>query len=242
MFNCIYFSVIERLLWQCLLHSHWSIKTDRYFEEECTYNQLFMTKEREGYIWLIRIAFFPTRKWLCTVGAGSYEMTEASVLSIDLTETCLTSHGILVSQMEKQPSAELYWSTHLANSSCCSSHLRKGSFCSWSLDRIRSWAQVRACGAFFSSLLAIQQREVRNKWTVHAQKPRDSFLGSRIPYSVQVNFRFLFCSRNVMVVFHAPENYPKMVRYVSQFGWTMNWFKHFFNRWKWRADHLPMLV
>lgn len=70
-------------------------------------------------------------------------------LSIDLSETCLVSHGIIVSQMEKQPSAELYWTTHLANSSYCSTHLRKGSFYSWSLDRIRSWAQVGACGRLF---------------------------------------------------------------------------------------------
>lgn len=70
-------------------------------------------------------------------------------LSIDLNETCLISHGIIVSQMEKQPSAELYWTTYLTNSSYCSTHLRKDSFYSWSLDRIRSWAQVGACGRLF---------------------------------------------------------------------------------------------
>jgi len=76
-------------------------------------------------------------------------MTEAPLLATDLNETCLTSLGIIVSQMERQPSAELYSTAHLANSSYCSPHLRKGSFCSWSLDRIRSWAQVGACGCLF---------------------------------------------------------------------------------------------
>lgn len=111
-------------------------------------NRAWPKKGKDGYGWW-EPCLFPMTKWLYTVGAGSYEMTEASLLSIDLNETCLISHGIIVSQMEKQPSAELYWTTHLANSSYCSTHLKEGSFCSWSLDSIRSWAQVGACGRLF---------------------------------------------------------------------------------------------
>lgn len=72
------------------------------------------------------------------------EMTEASLLPIDLQGTCLIG-----SQMEQPSSAELYCTTHLANSSYSSTHLGESSFCSWSLDRSRSWAQVVACGCLF---------------------------------------------------------------------------------------------
>lgn len=107
-------------------------------------------KGKGTYGWWDSCLFFPWGSNCIQLVLGPVD-DRSIPLSVDLHETCLLSRGIIVSQLEKQPSAELDWTPHLAYSSHGSTHLRRGSFWSWSLDRIRSWAQGGACSRLFLS-------------------------------------------------------------------------------------------
>lgn len=155
-------------------------------------------------------------------------MTGAPLLCVVLNDTGLISLGIIVSQREKPPSAELSWTLHTWLILLCSVHLRKGSFCSWSPDGSGSWAQVGTCRCLSPSLLAIQQRELRGHVDSLYTIAQAEVLPEAQGFVTQLlHFRFLLGSRNVIAVFHAPKNYPYMMKSVSGFAWTTDWSKHF---------------
>lgn len=132
--------------------------------------------------------------------------------------------------MEEQPSAELYWTAHLANASYCSAHLREVFLRSWGLGRVRSWAQLGTRGCHFPSSpshLAKGGEGQMDSLCTEAQAEvlsRGSGLGHSV---VQVNFRSVLRARSAIVVFHVPKSNPQVMRSVSQFVWTMNRCEHF---------------